>query len=79
LLHRVEWTADAASSVLDDVGVDHRRGNAAVAEELLHGADVVTAFQEVGGEGVAEGVIGDAFVEAGFSSRILHACCTTLS
>jgi hypothetical protein len=34
-----------------------------VAEELLDGADVVAAFEQVGGERVAEGVAGDAFGE----------------
>jgi len=71
-LHRVEWTSDAASAVLEDVGVDHRRGYVAVAEELLHRADVVAPLQEVGGEEVAEGVAGDPLVEAGLSSCILH-------
>lgn len=71
-LHRVEWTAHPASTVLEDVGVDHRRGYVAVAEELLHRADVVAPLQEVRREGMAEGVAGDPLVEAGFSSRILH-------
>jgi hypothetical protein len=33
------------------MGVDHRRRDVRVAEELLHGADVVSPFEEVGGEG----------------------------
>ena len=39
-----------------DKGVDHGRLDAPVAEELLDGADVVVIFQQVGGEGVAEGI-----------------------
>jgi hypothetical protein len=41
-----------------------------VSKELLDGADVVAALQEVGGEGVAEGVAGDALVEAGITGRL---------
>jgi hypothetical protein len=61
---RVEWAADAAGAVSEDVGVDHCGADVAVAEELLDGADVVAALEEVGGEGVAEGVAGDPLVEA---------------
>ena len=43
---------------MEDVGIDHCRGHVAVAEELLHRADVVAALRKVGGEGVAEGVAG---------------------
>ena len=46
--------------MLQDVGVDHRGGNIAVAQELLDGSNVVATFQEVRDEGVAEGVAGDA-------------------
>jgi len=37
----------------------HRRPHVRVAEELLHGADVVPGFEEVRGEGVAERVAGE--------------------
>ena len=43
-----------------------------MAEELLDGADVVATFEEVRGEGVTEGVAGDAFVEASFCRCTLH-------
>ena len=43
--------------------VDHGRGNVAVAEELLDGADVVAALEEVRGEGMTERVAGAALVE----------------
>jgi len=35
------------------MGVDHRRLHIAVAEQLLHGADVVAGLQQVRGKGVA--------------------------
>ena len=66
---RVERTAHAASSSIEDVRVDHHSLHAGVAEELLDGADVVPVLQKVGGEGVAERVgaraLGDARAPAG--------------
>ncbi len=56
---------DGASELVEDVGVDHGGFEAFVAEEFLDDADVVALDEEVGGEGVAEGVAGDAGVEAG--------------
>jgi hypothetical protein len=49
---------DAGGAAVEDVGVDHGGGDVAVAEELLDGADVGAVLQQVGGEGVAEGVAG---------------------
>lgn len=49
---------------MEDVGVDHGGFDVFVAEEFLDGADVVAALEEVGGEGVAEGVGCDAFVDS---------------
>ena len=43
------------------MGVDHGGFDVFVAEEFLDGSDVVAVLEEVGGEGVAEGVGGDAF------------------
>lgn len=59
----VEGAADAEGAAVEDVGVDHGGGDVAVAEQLLDGADVVAGFEEVGGEGVAEGVAADALGE----------------
>ncbi len=36
--------------------VDHGGGDVAVAEELLNGPDVLPGFEQVGGEGVSEGM-----------------------
>jgi hypothetical protein len=54
------------------VGVDHGRRYVPVAEELLDGADVVTALQKVGGEGVAEGVAAGTLVDAGRADGAGH-------
>jgi hypothetical protein len=52
------------------VGVNLRGGYVPVPEELLHGADVVAVFQQVGGEGVAEGVGAGALGDAGMPDRV---------
>jgi hypothetical protein len=49
-LRCVERAADAAGAVAEDMGVDHGRGDVAVAEELLDGSDVVAAFEKMCGE-----------------------------
>jgi hypothetical protein len=64
-LQEVHRALDTPASSVEDVGVDHGRLHALVAEELLDGADVVAVHQEVGGEGMAEGVAGRRLDEAG--------------
>ena len=56
------------AATVEDMGVDHRRPDALVAEELLDGPDVVAAHQEVGGEGVTQGVAGRRLDDP----RLLH-------
>src|SRR5687768_4127323 len=53
---RVERTADATCAVAQDVGIDHRRGDVPVAQELLHRSDVVSTLEQMSGKGMAEGV-----------------------
>lgn len=43
-----------------------------VAEEFLDGADVVAGFEEMGGEGMAEDMRGDMFVDLGGAGRLAH-------
>lgn len=59
-------------AAIEGVGVDHRRLHVAMAEELLDGMDIVAILQEVDGEGLAEGVGGDASHEACVAGRLLH-------
>lgn len=49
----VEGAGDAGPAGTDDVGVDHRGADVAMAEEGLDRADVAAGFEEVGGERVA--------------------------
>lgn len=61
----VGGAADGTSAAAQDVGVDHRGADVAVAEQLLDRADVVAVFEQVGREGVAQRVAGDALGNAG--------------
>ena len=61
----VERAPHAATATVQDMGVDHGGADVLVSEELLDGADVVAVLEEMGGEGVAEGVAGDALGEGG--------------
>jgi hypothetical protein len=71
----IEGAADAARAPVENVGVDHRRPNVVVSEELLDGADVVALLQKVGrkrmAQGVGSGVFGDASGTDGGFDRTL--------
>ncbi len=52
-------TADAPSALVQDVRGNHGRPNVLVAEQFLHGADVVPVGQQVRGEGMpGRGLVG---------------------
>jgi hypothetical protein len=68
----VQRAGHAAAALVQNVGVDHGRADVGVAEQLLHGADVVAAFQQVGGEGMAQGVRRRRLVDARLLRRRLH-------
>ena len=51
--------------------IDHRRLDAAVAQDLLDRPDVVAALQEVGGEGVAQGVAGRVLEDPGRAAGVV--------
>lgn len=53
---RARAVAATTGTILKNVDVDRGRGHVSMAEELLHGANVVTAHQQVGGKGIAESV-----------------------
>ena len=46
----VERAPDAAPALVQDMGIDHRRSDIAMAEQFLDRPDVVTAFQQMGCE-----------------------------
>ena len=66
----IRGALDARRSAIEDVGVNLGGGYVPVPEELLHGADVVAVFQQVGGEGVAEGVGAGSLGDAGMPDRV---------
>ena len=50
-------------SSIQDMGVDLGRRNIFVSQQLLDSADVIAAFQEVGGERMAQRVRADGLVD----------------
>lgn len=61
----VEGAFNSQAASVQYMGVDHGGFDVFVSEEFLNRADVVSALEEVCGEGVAEGVGGDSFFELG--------------
>jgi hypothetical protein len=47
------------TTLLKDMGIDHGGGNVIVSEQLLNGADVGAALEQVSGEGMAKGMGAD--------------------
>jgi hypothetical protein len=61
----IQWAPDCETSAVEDVGVDHGGLDVLMAEEVLHSPNVIAVFQEMGGEGMAEGMAADVFGEMG--------------
>jgi hypothetical protein len=68
----VKGTHDAERPAIEDVGVEHRRRQVAVPEQLLDSTNVLACFQKVCREGVTECVAGDALIQAGSDGRFTH-------
>jgi len=62
---RVEGPVHLLDEGAVDVGVDLGGDDGAVAEHLLYGPEVGAPLEQVGGEGVAEGVGADRLFDAG--------------
>ena len=60
------------TTAVENVRVDHRRRDVFVAEQFLHGSDIITGFQQVGGEAVTERMTTDGFVDLGHFCRLLN-------
>ena len=58
----IQWAFYRQAAALKHMGVDHGGLYILVSEEFLNCADVVAALQEMGGEGMTEGVATDWFV-----------------
>jgi hypothetical protein len=61
----IQRAANGEAASIQDVGINHGRFDVFVPEQLLHGADIVTTLQQMGGKGVTEGVTGDTFFDIG--------------
>ena len=68
----VEWTAYAQARLGHDVCVDHRRLDVLVPEQFLHGANIVTVFQQVRGERVSECVTSHPLADPRHVGRVLQ-------
>ena len=64
----IKRTAHGKSAAIEDVRVDHGGFHILVAEEFLHGADIVAVLKQVGGERVAEDVGRDVLLDTGAAS-----------
>ena len=63
-------------ALVEDVRVDHRRLHVRVAQQFLHGADVVAVFEQVRREAVAERVAADRLLDAAACVAVATARCT---
>jgi len=48
---------NASATAIQNMRVDHRRADIAVPQQLLYGPDIVSIFQQMRGERMAQGVI----------------------
>lgn len=51
----VDRAADGEARFIAKVRVNHGGGNVFVSQKLLHGANIVAAFEQVGGEALRRG------------------------
>jgi hypothetical protein len=68
-LGQIQGRAGAHEVPLNEMDVPHRRRDLAMAEQALHGVQVDARFEEVGGEGVAQGVDAALLADAGAELR----------
>jgi len=67
----VQGARNSLAALLQDVGIDLGRGKIVVPEQLLNGADVGAALEQVSGEGMAKGVGADGLRQSGTADRYL--------
>lgn len=69
----VQRTRHPTPAFVQHMGADHRGRHVGVAEQFLHGADVVTALKEMGGKRMAKRVHRDMASDPGLFDRIAQA------
>src|ERR1035438_8077350 len=68
----IQRTAHAQARLLHDMRVNLRCRHILMAEQILHGAEIVTVFQKMRGEGMPQRVARRIFVELDPQNRRLH-------
>src|SRR5678815_2465887 len=69
----IERARHGARAPVQNVRVDHRRRNIGLAEQLLHGAYVMSALEQVSGKGVSQGVAAHVLRDARRPCSLLYA------
>lgn len=59
VLKLIQWTVYSLAPAIEQKGVDQGGRHVAVAQQLLNGPDVLSRFQQMGGERVTQGVAVD--------------------
>ena len=72
LPERVERAANASPTPLEHMRVDHCRRDIRMAQPFLHRANIVSTFQQVGGEGMAKRVRSRRLGDPRCRHRLLH-------
>jgi hypothetical protein len=62
---RIEWRTDGGSTPEGDVRVDRGRADVPVTGQRLDRTDIVSSIEQVGGEGIPEGVTEAVLRDAG--------------
>src|SRR5215510_11388721 len=77
LSNHIQRTPHADTRLLHDVGVDHRRRDILVPEELLHRPDIIASLEQVGCKGMTKSMAAHGLAEtsqpASLANRLLQA------
>jgi len=70
----IQWTSYGFRLAVEHMGIDHCGFNILVTEKFLHGADIISGFQEVSGKAMAEGVQANIFMNSCFDAKQVRNC-----
>ncbi len=68
----VQWTHHTLAAPVQNVSVNHRSGNIRMAEQFLHGADVIAGLQQVRSKRMAQSVRCGGFSQLSIAHRLFH-------
>ena len=66
----IEWAGCTCSGAFHDVQIDHGGGDVGMTEKILNRSNVGAGFEQIGREGVTQGVGCDPLRDTGFTDRI---------